>query len=176
LRKGLSKFCDGRVSLGMTPLHSGSKLVRMAELPGLIERLQRALEPLSEVSAALLFGSHARGQVHSASDIDVALLLGAAARSEDRGELLRRLIAAIGQEVAADRVDLVVLNDAPPALAFQVLRYGKVVLVRDPVALHRFRVRTYSRHADYEPIERFFRRVTRARALGESTEPRDGGR
>jgi hypothetical protein len=40
-----------------------------------------------------------------------------------------------------------------------------VALERDAVALHRFRVRTYSRHADYEPVERFYRQVTRRRAL-----------
>jgi hypothetical protein len=44
------------------------------------------------------------------------------------------------------------------------LKHGRVVLDRDPVQLHRFRVRTYSRHADYEPVERFFREATKRRA------------
>lgn len=147
-------------------------------LSELLERLSRALEQLPEIDAAILFGSRATGQARSESDIDVAVLLTSEGRKADRAQLYRRLFAALGREVAADRVDAVILDDAPPALAFRVLRDGKVVLSRDPVTLHRFRVRTYSRHADYAHVERFFRRVTRERALALSA-PKDrvdGGR
>jgi hypothetical protein len=60
---------------------------------------------------------------------------------------------------------VVVLNDAPPKVAFHVLKEGRVVLERDPVDLHRFRVLTYSRHADHQPIERFFREASERRGL-----------
>jgi hypothetical protein len=39
------------------------------------------------------------------------------------------------------------------------LKTGKLAFERDRIALHRFRVRTYARHADYESTERFFRAV-----------------
>jgi hypothetical protein len=78
---------------------------------------------------------------------------------------MRRLLAAFAEHVAADRLYLVMLNSAPPALAFQVLKHGKLAFERDRTALHRFRVRTYARHADFESTERFFREVTRQRAL-----------
>jgi hypothetical protein len=79
---------------------------------------------------------------------------------------LRRSIEALAVHVAADRLDIVILNDAPPALAFQVLKRGKLAFERDRTALHRFRVSTYARHSDFESTERFFRAVTRRRALG----------
>jgi hypothetical protein len=75
-------------------------------------------------------------------------------------------LGALSGELAADKLDIVVLNHAPPALAFQVLKHGRVALERDPADLLRFRVRVYSAHADYAHVERFFREVTRRRILG----------
>jgi hypothetical protein len=63
------------------------------------------------------------------------------------------------------RIDLVLLNHAPPVLAFRVLRDGLVALSRDPVGLHRFRVRTYRLHADLAAAEALFRRATRERVV-----------
>ncbi|HEY6877097.1 MAG TPA: nucleotidyltransferase domain-containing protein [Polyangiales bacterium] len=138
----------------------------MSEQQELSAAIARALTPLPEVRAALLFGSRARGRARANSDIDVAVLLDPALAPSDARARLVRLLDALNSELAADLVDLVILNDAPPALAFQVLKYGLVAFERDRVDLHRFRVRTYSLHADYEPVERFFREVTQKRVLG----------
>jgi predicted nucleotidyltransferase len=136
------------------------------------ERLLRAVadaaESAPEIQAAFLFGSQATGRAHADSDIDVALLVDAASARTAARDRTRRLLGLFGAHLAADRLDLVILNDAPPALAFQVLKNGKLAFERDRTALHRFRVNTYARHADFEPTERFFRAVTRRRALGEA--------
>lgn len=132
---------------------------------GLVRAIARAFSPVLGVQAALLFGSHATGRAHPHSDVDVAVLLDPQANAMEPRARLRSLLEALTNELAADRVDLVILNDAPPALAFQVLRHGVVAVDRDPLALHRFRVRTYGLHADYVPVERFFREQTRLRAL-----------
>ena len=132
----------------------------------LLGAIQRALEPIEEVRAALLFGSQATGGARPDSDIDVAVLLDVdSGKPSTQTHWVRRLLAALHRELAADRVDLVILNGAPPALAFQVLKHGRVALERDRRDLHRFRVRTYSAHADYEPVERLFRAATKQRAL-----------
>jgi uncharacterized protein len=137
----------------------------VSNAPALSAAIDRALTPLHEVRAALLFGSHARGRARPDSDIDVAVLLTREAAQDEASEL-RRLIGALAGELAADRLDVVILNHAPPALAFQVLKYGREVLVRDPAELVAFRVRTYGAHADYAHVERFFREATRRRLLG----------
>lgn len=139
--------------------------MQSADRERLVSAIARALEPIAWVQAALLFGSRAVGRARTDSDIDVAILLDAAAAGGDARGRLRALIGALTCELAADRIDLVILNEAPPALAFQVLKHGVVALDRDPVALHRFRVRVYGLHADYAPVERFFREHTR-RVLG----------
>lgn len=130
--------------------------------------IARAAESLPEIQAALLFGSHATGNAREDSDIDVAVLLDPNAAPDGSRARLRRVIDAFAAHIAADRLDLVILNDAPPALAFQVLKHGKVCLERDRTALHRFRLRTYTKHSDFEPVERFFREATRRRALAQA--------
>jgi predicted nucleotidyltransferase len=134
----------------------------------LLRAIRRAMASSARVQAALLFGSRATERARADSDIDVAVLLDEAPSASDRKNVLMSLASALGKELRADRLDIVLLNDAPPKLAFQVLRHGVVAFQRDPVPLHRFRVATYSRHADYEPVERLFRAVTKRRALSEA--------
>jgi predicted nucleotidyltransferase len=130
----------------------------------LLSRVKRALLPLSMVRAALLYGSQAQAQAREDSGIDVAVLLESRPSPSERKQVLWTLLGALGKQLRSDRIDLVLLNEAPPKLAFHVLKYGRIAFVRDPVEFHRFRVRTYSRHADYQPVERWFRLATKRRA------------
>ena len=130
--------------------------------------IAQTLDPLPEVRAALLFGSQAIGRARPDSDIDIAILLDPALAPPDTHSRLIRVLDALTTQLDADRLDIVFLNDAPPKLAFQVLAHGAVALERDPTDLHRFRVRTYSAHADREHVERFFREVIKRRALAEA--------
>jgi uncharacterized protein len=130
----------------------------------LLAAIGRALSPLGNVQAALLFGSRATGRATDESDIDVAVLLDQEPGSSQRKAVLGGLIEALGRQLRADRLDIVILNGAPPNLAFHALKGGLVAFERSPELLHRFRVATYSRHSDYEPVERFFRGVTKKRA------------
>ncbi len=129
----------------------------------LLRAVANAAESLPEIQAAFLFGSQASGRARADSDIDVGILIDGVSAAVD-GPTLRRVIEALAGHVAADRLDVVILNHAPPALAFQVLKRGKLAFERDRTALHRFRVSTYARHSDFESTERFFRAVTRRRA------------
>jgi hypothetical protein len=130
--------------------------------------IARAVQSLPDIRAAFLFGSHASGRARADSDIDVAVLLDADAARDDARLRLQRVLEALAGQLAADRLDVVILNDAPPALAFQVLKHGQLAFERDRTALHRFRVETYARHSDFVPVERFFRSVTRQRALAKT--------
>lgn len=142
-----------------------------ARLP---QAISEALSPLPEVRAALLFGSRATGRARPDSDVDVAVLLDLGLAPADAKGRLRRLYGALGTRLATDRVDLVILNDAPPALAFQVLKHGVVVFERDRRDLVRLRVRTYAAHADRAHVERLFREATRERLLAAAGEGEHG--
>ncbi len=131
----------------------------------LVSALGRGLADVDRVSAALLFGSHARGKARPDSDIDVAVLLDPPPGEGEGYPVAREVMLALSRVVAGERLDLVLLHRAPPSLAFRILRDGRVVYCSDPVALHRFRVRIYDLHADFAPVDALFQRSVRRRAL-----------
>ena len=117
---------------------------------GLSERLRDRLADEPDVTVAYLFGSHARGTAGRLSDVDVAVLL----RGRHGPERRLELADAIGAAAGGVRADVTVLNDAPPALAYRVLRDGELLLSRDDRARIRHWVRTVDRYLDMAPLRR----------------------
>src|SRR5438067_7451655 len=92
-----------------------------SDLPAaLSDALARA--PVPGVVAAYLFGSHAAGRAHRESDVDVGVLFDwdALPTTRERFDAGVRLASWLMAELRHPRVDLVVLNDAPPVLARHV--------------------------------------------------------
>ena len=119
-----------------------------------------ALADVPHVAFALVFGSCARGTAHAGSDIDVALDFGRGRRpgAYEIGAIVSRLEEATGQNV-----DVVVLDDAPPGLAYRVFRDGVTVLVRDRSALVERKARTILEYLDFRPVEEALSRAVLAR-------------
>ncbi|MDQ3353190.1 MAG: nucleotidyltransferase domain-containing protein [Actinomycetota bacterium] len=107
-------------------------------------RLRECLVERPEVVVAYLFGSWARGTQTALSDIDVAVLLAPVA---DLRATTMELAADLSGVTGRARLDLVVLNDAPLALAYRVLRDGQLLACRDEVA----RVRHWAATVDRYP-------------------------
>lgn len=124
----------------------------------LTERLRRLLIGAPGVLVAYLYGSPARGRAGPLSDVDVALLLD----SDDEQRRLE-LTAAIAHAVAPMRADVVILNDAPVALSYRVLRDGMVLVSRDDKARVDHWVRTVDRYLDMAPARRLLAAGTRNR-------------
>ena len=119
-------------------------------------RVVEVLDP----AAVILFGSRATGRSRASSDHDLAVLF---ARPRPGWAVVRRLQSDL-EEVLGSSVDLVVLDDASPIVAMQVLRQGRLLDCRDAQALEDFTVRTLTDYADLKitraPIEK---RVMEAR-------------
>ncbi|MDE0456201.1 MAG: nucleotidyltransferase domain-containing protein [Chromatiales bacterium] len=119
-----------------------------------------ALADVPDVAFALVFGSRARGTAHADSDIDVALDFGRGRRpgAYEIGTIVSRLEEAAGQSV-----DVVVLDDAPPGLAYRVFRDGVTVLVRDRSALVERKARAILEYLDFQPFEEALSKAVLAR-------------
>lgn len=128
------------------------------------DAMRRALTNEADVAYAVIFGSTARGTGRPDSDVDVAIELRADAPRDVRtlGGLIARLESAVGAPI-----DLVLLDEAPPALAYRVFRDGDIVMDRDHAALTARKTRAILEYLDFRPVEeRCATGVLRAAARG----------
>jgi predicted nucleotidyltransferase len=114
------------------------------------------LEDDSRIAYALVFGSRGRDSAHARSDADVAIGLAPGTRfsTMEIGDLVSRLEAAVHRTV-----DLVMLDEAGPGLAYRVFRDGRVLLERDREALVDRKARAILEYLDFKPIEETFARA-----------------
>lgn len=114
------------------------------------------LEADPRIAYAILFGSRGRGATHERSDTDVAIGLARGERlsATDLGDLLSRLETAV-----RGHVDLVLLDEAGPGLAYRVFRDGRVVFERDRTALVDRKARAILEYLDFRPVEEAFTRA-----------------
>ena len=105
------------------------------------------------VVLAYLFGSQAEGRITPLSDIDIAVLLPHNLAAYDKFRAQADLIGDCGQVLKRNDVDVVVLNDTSPLLAFRVVKRGRL-LYEDPVThpAVAFAAQTLSRYADMAPF------------------------
>lgn len=116
-------------------------------------KLKQQLERFDEVLFAFLFGSRVRGRPRPNSDWDVGVYLADRLSGKERFEFHLRLATEFEE---MGKVDLVILNDAPPLLAQRALQ-GERIIIRDPQAYVQFFVRTAAAAED----ERFWRELHR---------------
>jgi predicted nucleotidyltransferase len=109
------------------------------------------LEAQPAVLAAVVFGSAAVGRLRPDSDLDLAVLF-AEGRVPDAFAALE-LRAALEQRLCRD-VDLIILNQASPILAFQVAKNGRLITCKDPHAYQLYAMRLISEYADFKRIRR----------------------
>ena len=143
----------------------------MATAAELADALRAFFEPRREVLEAYLFGSAATGSAQAHSDIDVAVYVGEPRPAASAFGYSAELTAALMSALRTDRVDLVILNEAPPLLYHRVLRDGVRVLSRDLAATTTREGQALSRYCDFVPqlakIEAAHRRRTLSGRFGQ---------
>ena len=129
----------------------------------MIDALAAVIAADAQVAYALLFGSGALGGGHAESDLDIAIGVSGATRLGliDLGTLAAKLEAATGR-----RVDLILIDEAPPALAYRIFRDGKTIVVHDKGALSARRARAVLEYLDFRPVEQLCARGVLAAAHG----------
>jgi predicted nucleotidyltransferase len=104
------------------------------------------------VQLAYLFGSQVTGCTHAESDVDVAVLLAASLTADERFTARLTLIGALAHLFGTDQVDVVVLNEASPLLAYEVLHNGVLLYCPDDNVRVDFQVRALCAYEDTAPL------------------------
>lgn len=131
-------------------------------VPATADLVGAVLTHYPEVATGYLFGSAATGKQGPLSDVDVAILLSDVASP---GNLAGQIQDALCRKLRTDGIDLVVLNEAPVALAYRVIRDGRCVHCRDDRLRLGFMTRTILRYLDFKPVRDQAFRVLRRKIL-----------
>ncbi len=114
-------------------------------------RATAALSPEGAVLEAYLFGSVASGDAAPHSDIEIAVYLDPDATPDAPWGYDAELISLLMGALETNAIDPVVLNQAPPLLYGNVLRFGERLLSRDLQATTVREGQALSRYCDYLP-------------------------
>ena len=114
---------------------------------GKLHRFFKGEEP---VVVAYLFGSMVKEAMGRLSDADVAVLV-----SKDCHPTLDYHLHLMGRlaHIIRRETDVVILNEAPPLLCYEVIKYGKVLYCRDERERVAFEERTLDEYLDMSRIE-----------------------
>lgn len=82
---------------------------------------------IDSVILAYLFGSTVRGDTNELSDVDIAVMLDESLSKKDKFDEELYLISELKCVLKSDKIDLVVLNDAPLLLKYNVIKNGHVL-------------------------------------------------
>lgn len=93
-----------------------------------IKQIKDILGKRGDVLCAMVFGSFAKGDVHSESDIDIALLANHSLDVSERMDLIGQIASVTGRSV-----DLVDLSSAGEPLLGEILSGGMRILGDDSV-------------------------------------------
>lgn len=123
-----------------------------ADIEAGLERLKKELGADPDIDAVYLFGSYAKGKPNRMSDIDIGLLLNDAVPTDTYFERRLEYMAQCAHVLRTDRVDVILLNNAPTHLAYSVISCRKVLFERS--AQHRvaFEVDRINKYLDFKPF------------------------
>lgn len=114
----------------------------------IITKINELLGSMPQVEFAYLFGSQARGVTGPLSDIDIAVFV---QEREDMFMLRLLLLEQLQRLGGLVPVDLVVLNNAPPVLKYEVICNGNVIKENRELRVM-FEVRTLSEYLDTQHL------------------------
>ncbi len=99
------------------------------------------------VILAYLFGSTVRGDAGRLSDVDIGVMLDEKLSKKDRFDLELKLIGEIAILIKKNKIDLIVLNEAPLLLAYNIIKIG-IILKSDETARVKFETKILSMYMD----------------------------
>lgn len=142
----------------------------MGSQQGRIRQVADSLQALGqehpEIVAIYLFGSEAKGRAGPLSDLDVALLLEEPKEAHKRDFMPHLLLVSeVTHACRKFDVDVVMLNEATPLLAYEVIHGGQLLYEADHNRRVEFEARAIQHYLDLVPLYRVSRSYLKRQLL-----------
>ena len=112
-----------------------------------------------DVIALYAFGSSVESKLKPLSDLDFAVLLSESLNRKERFIKSIDLVGIFNEVLKTDEIDLLVLNDNPLRLAYNVIKTGRLILCRDRDRLLNFIEKTIKVYLDFKLVRDNFDKV-----------------
>jgi len=114
-------------------------------------KIKRIFSNEDEILFAYLFGSQITGKTGPLSDYDFAIFL---SRKPSSFQFKYRLKNNLLNILNTNQADLIILNNAPIELKYNIINTGKIIYQKNSIAKVEFEADTLSRYFDYLPVLR----------------------
>lgn len=118
----------------------------------IIKTLQDVLGAREEIIFAYLFGSVAKGINNKLSDVDVAVYVNKNAMPVSGSFGYKSELLAETENVLNQKVDIVILNEIPLFLAYNILKNGQLILCHNISERVNFHFRVMRDYLDFQPF------------------------
>ena len=118
-----------------------------SDLEQLEQKLREFFSEVEGVTLAYLFGSTTRRGANRLSDIDIAVLFDDTLLQKEAFDLQLELIGELTGLLKTNSVDLVIINDSPLLLTYNIIREGIILKSDEPVRV-KFETKIMSRYLD----------------------------
>lgn len=96
-----------------------------------IKKVEKNLEKIPCIELAYLFGSAIIGRMGKLSDIDIGIYLDEGLSKEEMGEMRLKLISEFVSLLRKERVDIIIMNNAPISLNYEIIKCNRPIFVRN---------------------------------------------
>ncbi len=129
----------------------------------IIKLLNTFFNKKREVIVTYLFGSYARGNQNKLSDIDLAVLVD---KNNIKQEIFKYRIELISDLISLlkmNKLDVIILNDAPPLLAHRIVQDGIIINNKDNYKKIKYEVTALKKYIDTKPIRKIQKKYFKQR-------------
>jgi predicted nucleotidyltransferase len=117
-------------------------------VPEFEEKIRHVLKKEANIVIAYLFGSAARDEMTSLSDIDIGILFNSRINAMRRYDVKLELMGEISSASGLNRVDIVDMEKGSVLLNYNIIKNGKILKSNDENLRVRFETSILSRYLD----------------------------
>ena len=113
-------------------------------------KIKKIFSDENDILLAYIFGSQLKSKTGPLSDYDFAVFLSQKPSFQFKYKLKNKLVNFLN----TGQVDLVILNDAPIELKYNIIATGKIIFQKNSTVRTEFEADTLSKYFDYLPVLR----------------------